>query len=171
MGLVIVVLRAPFGGYDALADPVGWGLVLAGLLPLKGVLRGWGTVAFLAAVAAVVSVPLWLPVVADRIDPSGQWAVSLPQAAFCVALCSALSSTGEDAGAKEADRFGVLRWAFVVVAAAPVLVYGGGMDALAAPVAVLAVLANVALVYLLFKVSRRPWTTGTTGTTEEPAPS
>ena len=36
MGLVIVVLRAPFGGFDALADPVGWGLVVAGLLPLAG---------------------------------------------------------------------------------------------------------------------------------------
>lgn len=44
---------------------------------------------------------------------------------------------------------------FVVVAAGPVLVYGGGVDALATPLAVLAVLTNVAFVYYLFKVSRR----------------
>ena len=43
----------------------------------------------------------------------------------------------------------------MVVAAGPVLVYGGGMTALAAPLAVLAVVANLALVYYLFKVSRR----------------
>ena len=35
MGLVIVFLAARFGGYDALPDPVGWGLVVAGLLPLR----------------------------------------------------------------------------------------------------------------------------------------
>ena len=44
---------------------------------------------------------------------------------------------------------------FVAVALGPVLVYGGGVDALATPVAVLAVLANLVLVYYLFKVSRR----------------
>jgi hypothetical protein len=61
------------------------------------------------------------------------------------------------AGAKEAGRFGLLRWVFVAVALGPVLVYGGRADALAAPVAVVAVVANVALVYYTFAVSRRGW--------------
>jgi len=70
-------------------------------------------------------------------------------------LCIGLAQVADRAGDREAVRFGLLRWAFVVVAAGPVLVYGGGVDALAAPLAVLAVLTNVAFVYYLFKVSRR----------------
>ena len=34
IGLVIIALRAEFGGYDALADPVGWLLVLLGVRSL-----------------------------------------------------------------------------------------------------------------------------------------
>ena len=34
MGLVIIALRAEFGGYDALADPLGWLLVLLGVRTL-----------------------------------------------------------------------------------------------------------------------------------------
>jgi len=70
-------------------------------------------------------------------------------------LCIGLAQVADRAGDREAVRFGLLRWAFVVVAAGPVLVYGGGVDALAAPLAVLAVVTNVAFVYYLFKVSRR----------------
>lgn len=154
MGLVIVVLRAPFGGFDALADPVGWGLVVAGLLPLRGRLRqSGGTLLGCAALAGVVSVPLWLPAVDERLAPSGQWAASLPQTLFCLLLCVVL------AGAVTGRRqrwFAGLRWVFAAVAAGPVLVYGGQVDALATPVAVLAVLANLVLVYQLFAVSRRP---------------
>ena len=70
-------------------------------------------------------------------------------------LCIGLTQGANQAGDREAVRFGLLRWAFVVVAAGPVLVYGGGLDALAAPLAVFAVLTNVAFVYYLFKFSRR----------------
>ena len=34
IGLVIIALRAEFGGYDALVDPVGWLLVLLGVRTL-----------------------------------------------------------------------------------------------------------------------------------------
>jgi hypothetical protein len=157
MGLVIVVVRAPFGGYDALADPVGWGLVLAGLLSLRERLPLAGTAVLLAAGAGVVAVPLVLPQLADRLTPSGQWAVSLPQTAFCVVLCSSLATLALGAGDRVDRRLGLLRWVFLAVAVGPVLVYGGGVDALTGPVAVLAVLANVTLVYQLFRVSRRSW--------------
>jgi hypothetical protein len=149
MGLVIVVVSARFAGYDALPDPVGWALALA-------------------VTAGVVAVPLWLPAVADRVAPSGQWAASLPQSLFCIVLCTGLAQVadraGDGTGHREAVRFGLLRWAFVVVAAGPVLVYGGGVTALAAPLAVLAVLANLALVYYLFKVSRRGYGSTTLAT-------
>jgi hypothetical protein len=40
MGLVIVLVDAFFGGYDAVPDPVGWAMVLAGVLPLRARLDG-----------------------------------------------------------------------------------------------------------------------------------
>lgn len=159
IGLVIVFLSARFAGYDALADPVGWGFVVAGLLPLRQRIPLGGSALTLAVVAGLVSVPLVLPTVADRLRPSGQWGASLPQTVFCIVLCTALGTSlarlPDRAGDREARRFDLLRWVFVVVAVGPVLVYGGGVDALTTPVAVLAVLANVVLVYLLFAVSRR----------------
>ena len=155
IGLVIVFLSARFAGYDALADPVGWGFVVAGLLPLRQRIPLGGSALTLAVVAGLVSLPLVLPAVADRLRPSGQWGASLPQTVFCIVLCTSLAALADRAGDREARRFGLLRWVFVVVAVGPVLVYGGGVDALTAPVAVLAVLANVVLVYLLFAVSRR----------------
>lgn len=157
MGLVIVFLSARFAGYDALADPVGWGLVVAGLLPLRARVPLGGSALTLAVIAGAVAVPLFLPALDARLEPSGQWGASLPQTAFCVVLCSSLCTLADRAGDPEAARFGLLRWVFVAVAAGPVLVYGGGVDALTTPVAVLAVLANVALVYYLFKVSRRSY--------------
>jgi hypothetical protein len=158
MGLVIVFLTARFGGYDALADPVGWGLVIAGLLPLRARMPSGGTALGLAAIAAAVSVPLALPAVEDRLAPSGAWGLGLPQTTFCVVLCLALATWTDRAGEKEAGRFRILRTAFLVVLVGPVLVYGGGLDYFTTPVAVLSVLANVSLVYLTFAVSRRPYT-------------
>jgi hypothetical protein len=157
MGLVIVFLSARFAGYDALPDPVGWGLVIAGLLPLRRTIPLGGTALTLAVLAGLVAVPLALPALDEGLAPSGQWGVSLVQTAFCVVLCTSLCVLAGQAGAREAGRFGLLRWVFVAVALGPVLVYGGGADALAAPVAVVAVVANVALVYYTFAVSRRGW--------------
>lgn len=159
MGLVIVFLRAPFGGFDALVDPVGWGLVLAGLLRLRPGPPQTGTLTALAGLAALVSVPLTVPSVAHRLTPAGQWGASVPQTAFCLVLCGSLAVAAERAGDREASWFGLLRWAFLAVLVGPVLVYGGHVDALTRPVAVLAVLANVALVYLTFAVSRRGYGT------------
>ncbi|NUR08213.1 MAG: hypothetical protein HOQ45_14545 [Nocardioidaceae bacterium] len=157
MGLVVVFLRADFGGYDALADPLGWALVLGALWRLRGSLPGTDVLLWLAAVACVVSAATYLPVVSDGLSPSGEWAVSLPQLGFCIALCGPLAgvarATGTDRGSSRARWLELLRWLFVGLAAGPVLILGGGVDALTTPVAVLAVVANVALVYLTFAVS------------------
>ena len=151
MGLVIVFVSARFGGYDALPDPVGWALVVAGLLPLRTQVPLGGWAVALAVLAGLTAVPLWLPAVDDRLAPSGQWGVSLPQTLFCIVLCTSLCAVADRAGDhREAVRVRWLRWVFGAVALGPVLV-----DALESPLAVLAVLANIALVYYLFKVSRR----------------
>jgi hypothetical protein len=157
MGLVIVFLSARFAGYDALPDPVGWGLVLAGVWPLRDRLPQGDYLLALAGLAGVLSVPLVLPSIDERLAPSGQWGLSVPQTAFCLLLCASLATLSERAGEREAGRFAMLRTAYVAVLAGPVLVYGGGVDALATPVAVLSVLCNVALVYYTFKVSRRAY--------------
>ena len=156
MGMVIVTLSARFGGYDALPDPIGWILVVVGLLPLRDRLPLGGTALTLAALAGLVAVPLWLPFL-PPLSASGQWAASLPQTAFCIVACSALATATERAGEGAARRLRMLRWAYVVVMVGPVLVYGGGLVPLTAPLAMLAVAANVVLVWQLFALSRRPY--------------
>lgn len=81
----------------------------------------------------------------------------VPPTTFCLLLCVSLATLAERAGEREARRLVALRTGYVVVLVGPILVYGGGVDALAVPVAVLSVLANVALVYVTFTVSKRPW--------------
>jgi hypothetical protein len=53
MGLVIVLVDAPFGGYDGVPDPLGWALVLAGLLGPNGLVARAGSGPVLAWLAGV----------------------------------------------------------------------------------------------------------------------
>lgn len=151
MGFVIVLLDAPFGGYDGLPDPLGWGLALAGLIALRGHLRGTDTLLGVAVLAGLVSLVTYLPAVGAHLDPALGWLLSLPQLAFSILTCSTLAPHGEELS----GRFRALRWVFVALAVAPVVVLGGGVEVLTTPTAVAAVLADVYFVYLLFRVSRR----------------
>ena len=159
MGLVIVVLQPKIGGFDALPDVLGWVLVMLGLLDLRMRLSSFATLRVLAALAGVVSAAIFWPPVIDAAPESTGWLLSLPQIAFCIILCGSLSELGKSDDAATSRRFSLLRWVFVALAAAPVLLYGGGVDALRIPLAVVAVAANVFLIYLLFKISKRPETT------------
>ena len=149
MGLVIVLVDAFFAGYDAVPDPVGWAMVLAGLLPLRPRLESGSGLAMVAGLCLLVSVATYPPQVSALLDESGGWALSLPQLAFSFMLCSALAPVSGGL----AGRFALLRWVFVAVAAGPVLVFGGGVEALRSPIALLVVGANIYLVYLLFRAS------------------
>jgi hypothetical protein len=150
MGLVIVLVDALFGGYDAVPDPLGWALVIAGVIALRTQITDGAALLPVAWICLLVSVATYPPQVSDGLDESGGWALSLPQLAFCFLLCTALAPvTGWLSG-----RFGFLRWVFAVLAAGPVLVFGGGADVLRDPLAFLIVGANVYLVYLLFQASR-----------------
>ena len=155
MGLVIVFISARFAGYDALPDPVGWGLAIAGLVPLRSRIPHGGTLLFLGVIAGVMSVPLVLPSVNDRLTASGQWGVGVPQTVFCLTLVLSLIRLADRAGDPEVGRLGLLRTAYLAVLVLPAIVYGGGVVALAVPAAALSVVTNVALVYYTFKVSRR----------------
>jgi hypothetical protein len=151
MGLVIVLVDAFFGGYDAVPDPVGWGMVIVGLLPLRARIDGGSGLVWVAGLCLAVSLVTYPPQVSGRLDESGGWALSLPQLAFCYLLCTALPPVA----GWLAGRFHVLRWVFVAGAAGPVLVFGGGVEALRSPLALLVVGADIYLVYLLFQASRQ----------------
>lgn len=149
MGLVIVLVDPDYSGYDGLPDAVGWLLVIWGVVRLRPMLGQVAGLVALAVLCLVVSTVTYPPEVTSRLDASAGWALSLPQLAFSVALATALAPR---AGRLE-GRLKVTRGAFVVLAVAPAVVIGGGLDALRTPLAVAAVAANVYFVYLLFVAS------------------
>ncbi len=156
MGLVIV-LADPFkAGFDVLPDVLGWVLVVLGLLDLRTALRNSSTLLTLAVLAGAVSAVVFWPPVADGLPESAGWLLSLPQLAFSVVLCGDLAALLANEAPESPRRLAWLRWAFVVAAVGPLLLYGGGVDSLLVPLAVLTVAANVYLVYLLFKYAGRP---------------
>lgn len=173
MGMVVIVLDT-LGGVDALPDPLGWVLVLLGVRRLPRDLRHRGLLLVLAVLAGAVSVPLWLPGVADRLydaHPSLLWAANLPQLGFAGVLCLALAkqaATAEDTAAAAWARTTLTGVA--VVAVLPVLVFGGGIAALEVPAYLGASLVLLLLIWLLFSWSSRPWILGT-GPTESPGPT
>lgn len=147
MGLVIVFLDVGSNGWDWIADPLGWVLVLLGLHPLKEVLPSHTPVVVSAWVCLAVSILIFPPDSVDAIDPSLGWLFSLPTVAFCFLLCDSLADV-EDSSV--ATRFRWLRAAFVVLGLLPALVYFVGWSWLALPTAGAAVLTNVILVIWLW---------------------
>ena len=153
MGLVIVFLDIPPDGYDWIADPVGWVLVLLGLAPLRGRLpnhRGLVVAAWACLAFSVVSWPEGSPA---TLTPVLGWLFSLPTLAWCFLVCDAVSDA----------VLGRLRWvllglrnAFAVVALLPGLVFLAEQDWLATPAEVLILLANLGLLFALSSASSRP---------------
>ncbi|MBB6627981.1 hypothetical protein H5V45_11700 [Nocardioides sp. KIGAM211] len=162
MGLVIVVLSARFGGYDALADPVGWLLVYLGVRALPADLDRRSTLLGLAALAGVVASVVWFPVVtADLYDADASlgWAANLPQLAFSALLCHVLAARAAAAGDGRAARWlGITRSATIVVALLPVLVFGGGLVSFELTSYLAAGLVALTLIWLLFSYAGRTWT-------------
>jgi hypothetical protein len=161
MGLVIVVLTARAHGFDLLPDPLGWLLVIAGVRRLPAALPRRDLVVGLAMLAGAVSVPLWIPHVADRLydtDPSLAWAATLPQLGFAVFLAGGLAVLADRGGDSGAARWlRVARTALLVVALLPVLVFGGGWTDGEDLAAAAAGLAAVLLVVLLLVDAGRAW--------------
>jgi hypothetical protein len=171
MGMVIVVLFAYFPAhpspdwkrYDALADPLGWVLVLLGMWALVRLDEAFATSRWCAVLAGVVSVPMWIPQLSHHLDDSGQWFASLPQIVFGLLLCREIGVRG--AWQAQPDRyverrFGLLVWGFGLVAVLPVLTLGGGIDQLEGPTQLVSLLVNVVFIWLLFRVHRREWLGG-----------
>lgn len=161
MGLVIVALSARFHGYDALADPVGWLLVLLGLRRLTGLQHVRDHLMVVAAVALVVACVVWWPDVSVWLDgqhPSLRWALTLPQLAVQVLLAQALATRATTADDRDAARW--LRQvlvAVVVVGLLPVLVFATGSADLEMWSYVAAALVAIWMIGLLFVVAPRGW--------------
>lgn len=152
MGLVIVFLDIPPDGYDWIADPIGWCLVLLGLAGVEDRIpnrRGLVVTAWVCLVFSVVSWPEGSPA---TLTPVLGWLFSLPTLAWCFLVSDAVSDAVE----------GRLRWvmlslrnAFLVVAPLPGLVYLAGQDWLSTPAEVLILVANLTLIFALSSASGR----------------
>ncbi len=150
MGLVIVLVDAFFGGWDGVPDPLGWLLVLAGVLALRDHLDVRGLVAA-AVTSLLVALATYPPAVGARLDDNTGWVASLPALAFAFVLCTALAEQDEPL----AGRFRVVRWLVVALAAGPVIVLGAGVDVLREPLGTLSVATQAYLIFLVFAASRR----------------
>lgn len=161
MGFVVVALFARAGGFDLLPDPIGWLLVLGGvrLLPDPVARR---PLTGLALLALAVSVPLWVPDVADalgRQDASLAWAADLPGFALTGLLFQQLGLAATAAGDRTAARVcGALVTLTVAVAALPVLVFGAGWSDVGSTASTAAELLRLATVIALFAYAGRAWT-------------
>jgi hypothetical protein len=146
-------------GYDVLADPVGWLLVLMGLatLPVPG-RRGLQA---LASLSLVVSAIVWFPAARDALnvtDLALAWAAGLPELATLVLLAHRLAGAARFASDQRARTWlQTARTLLVVVTLLPAIVLGGRFDSLDAAVGIVGSLVLLLLIVLLFRYSGRPW--------------
>lgn len=150
MGLVIVLVDAGFSGWDAVPDPLGWLLVVLGLLGLRESIDA-SALLTLAALAGAISLAVAYPAVHEDLADSTGWLLSLPQLAFAFLLCIEVGRLVAGLRPDLARRLLGLRWVFLLVAVGPVLLYGGGVALLLVPLALVAVAAGVYQIYLIFR--------------------
>lgn len=173
MGMVIIVLSARVHGYDALPDPVGWVLVVVGVVALRTALPHRTYLLAFAGLAGAVAVIVWFPGVTDRLyagdtdnSASLAWVVNLPQVVFSALLCHDLAGRAAAAGDGAAARWlGLTRSALVLVGLMPVLVFGAGLAAFEVTSYVAAAAVALLLIWLLFRYAPKGWT----GATSTPA--
>lgn len=163
MGLVLVVLNAPVGnpGLDLIPDPVGWILVLVGVVQLPERLAHRTLLKVLASLALVVSALLWVPDLARELlslQESFRWVLDLPTPLFVVLLALSVGAAAE----RGADARARTWWRVVLVGSAltillPPVVYAAQAAALAVVAVALAIGTLITCLVLCFAHSARPW--------------
>ena len=86
-GYLLAVLDFRINGFDLLPDPLGWAIAAIGLSALSARAQALRLAMVLAAIEAVVSLPL---VVTDRIPPLLASLDTLLQTGFVFAVCTGL---------------------------------------------------------------------------------
>jgi uncharacterized membrane protein YhaH (DUF805 family) len=159
MGLLLILVHA--GRFDFLPDPLGWLIILAGVSVLPESVERRSLLLGAAGLAGAVSIPLWWPDWAEALndgDPSLWWAVNLPQLAFVLLLGLSLMVAARRAGDQGAARWWQLVATLATLAALlPVLVFGGGVDALEVPTYALGAATLLTVIVLCFTHAARPW--------------
>lgn len=172
-GLLLVLATVLAGRFDLLPNPVGWALVVVGVAGLRDRLPSGTPVVAAALTAGAVSVPLWVPAVADVVadaDPALGWALSLPQVVFLVLFYRALDQLARAAGDLDAGGWLRIGWVgAIVVGALPAVLLPLGVSG--PPVAlagVFSLLVGLLQVVLAFAYSGRAWAARSPSTTSPP---
>lgn len=161
MGLVILFIGPTEITWDPLPNPIGWLLVLIGTRALPAGFPRRRTLIGLGVVALLASIALFFPDVLqalDDADDSLAWAANLPQFSWYLLLCLALADA-----AGEAREPGPERWwrslavGCAAIIALPVLVFGGGIDALEVVAGGAVALVPALMIVVLFVHSGRSW--------------
>ena len=170
LGLLLILVHA--GRFDFLPDPLGWLIILAGVSVLPESVQRRSLLLGLAGLAGAISVPLWWPAWAEALnqgDPSLWWAVNLPQLVFVLLLGLSLMLAARHADDQSAARWWQLVATLATLAALlPVLVFGGGVDALEVPTYVLGAATLLTVIVLCFTHAARPWAIPTEPTAADP---
>lgn len=152
VGLLLVFVDVNVTDWDVIPDVLGWGLVLIGVAGLRPVMPVGGLFAA-AVVAGLVSVALLDRSFATSLPDSTGWMLSLPEVAFNFLLANGLAAVLKDDLPDLARRYRAFRWIFLGLAVAPVLVLGGGGEALVVPLALFAVGAYAFYIVTLLKTA------------------
>ena len=161
VGLLLVLVTVRLGGVDWVPDPLGWLLVHTAVSNLPEDFARRGLLRALAAVAGLVSVPLWFDAVLERVtavDDSMFWALSLPQLVFCLVLPWRLAEHARERRDPGAARWFVTAAVLALVAIVlPPVVYGGGWEQAREAMFAVAALGPILLAVLLVGYSGRDW--------------
>jgi hypothetical protein len=114
-GFLIVVIDFRVDGFDVVADPLGWVLVLAGLLPLAG-RSGWLTA---AAVAAGAGFLLSIPQALAEPGPGLAAVHGLVETVLVFGTCTGIMQLVADRPRATANR---IRWADLGIVSVGILV-------------------------------------------------
>ena len=174
LGLFIVWFSVSVNGFDLLANPIGW-LIVIGAATAIPASAATPRLRWALGLALTVSLPLAVPVWAEAVDdadPSLGWAVSLPQAVAIVLLVQVLLELARRAGDQRAtSALAFTRTALVVLAVLPVVVLGAGFEGWAGAAGVITGLSVFAVLVQLVYYADRPWARPTGDMGESPTNS
>lgn len=154
--------------YDAIADPIGWALIVWGMVALSRI-QPVANQLWVAWVCLAISIPLWFPQVRRLTDPAFNpdidesigWGLSLPSIIFVYLLATTLGRTSREHGdGFQSVWFGTIAWGAIAMGALPALVYGGGLDGLTGVTATVGVIVPWMLIIMLMLTHNRPWFSG-----------